>query len=115
MDLEQPPDSCERTGASVLWLTCEGQIDVWELFCVNLIPDAPCFSAVHSALSHSSRVLEKRHVTRSTVLEMLKLINGSGASVRGSGVVWSDVRITCRCQRGKVLKYEWHAGHRWHD
>ena len=65
---------------------------------MNLIPNAPCLSAVHSALSHSSRVLEKRHATRSTVLKMLKLINGSGAS-----------------ERGKVLKYEWHGGHCWHD
>ena len=32
VDLEEPPDSCDRTGAPVLWLSCEGQIDVWELF-----------------------------------------------------------------------------------
>ena len=31
VDLEELPDSCERTGALVLWLSCEGQIDVWEL------------------------------------------------------------------------------------
>ena len=31
VDLEEPPVSCERTGAPVLWLSCEGQIDVWEL------------------------------------------------------------------------------------
>ena len=35
MDLEQSPDSSERTGAPVLWLSCEGQIDVWELFSDN--------------------------------------------------------------------------------
>ena len=35
VDLEEPPDSCERTGAHVLWLSCEGQIDVWELFSDN--------------------------------------------------------------------------------
>ena len=29
--LEELPDSRERTGAPVLWLSCEGQIDVWEL------------------------------------------------------------------------------------
>ena len=45
LDLEQPPDSRERTGASVRLLTCEGQIGDWELFCVILIPVAPCFSA----------------------------------------------------------------------
>ena len=32
LDLEELPDSRERTGAPVLWLSCEGQIDVWELF-----------------------------------------------------------------------------------
>ena len=31
VDLEEFPDSCERIGAPVLWLSCEGQIDVWEL------------------------------------------------------------------------------------
>ena len=31
VDLEEPPDSCERTGAPVLWLSCEGQTDVLEL------------------------------------------------------------------------------------
>ena len=32
MDLEELPDSLERTGASVVWLSCEGQADVWEMF-----------------------------------------------------------------------------------
>ena len=32
VDLEELPDSSERAGAHVLWLSCEGQIDVWELF-----------------------------------------------------------------------------------
>ena len=35
VDLEELPDSRERTGAPVLWLSCEGQIDVWELFSDN--------------------------------------------------------------------------------
>ena len=34
-DLEELPDSRERTGAPVLWLSCERQIDVWELFSDN--------------------------------------------------------------------------------
>ena len=34
-DLEELPDSCERTGAPVLWLSCEDQTDVWELFSDN--------------------------------------------------------------------------------
>ena len=29
VDLEQLPDSRERAGALVLWLSCEGQTDVW--------------------------------------------------------------------------------------
>ena len=32
VDLEELPDSCERTEALVLWLSCEGQTDDWELF-----------------------------------------------------------------------------------
>ena len=35
MDLEELPDSRERTGAPALWLSCEGQIDVWEPFSDN--------------------------------------------------------------------------------
>ena len=34
-DLEQPPDSRERTGAPALWLSCEGEIDVWVTFSDN--------------------------------------------------------------------------------
>ena len=35
MDLEELPDSREGTGAPVLWLSFEGQTDVWELFSDN--------------------------------------------------------------------------------
>ena len=35
VDLEELPDSRERTGAPVLWLSFEGQMDVWELFSDN--------------------------------------------------------------------------------
>ena len=35
VDLEEPPDSCERTGAPLLWRSCEGRTDVWELFSDN--------------------------------------------------------------------------------
>ena len=35
VDLEELPDSRERTGSLVLWLPCEGQTDVWELFSDN--------------------------------------------------------------------------------
>ena len=41
VDLEEPPDSSERTGAPVLWLSCEGQIDVSEL-----LSDNPYLSAI---------------------------------------------------------------------
>ena len=37
VDLENLLDSREWAGAPVLWLSCEGQIDVWELFCETLI------------------------------------------------------------------------------
>ena len=33
--LEEPPDSCERTEAPVLWLFCEGQIDIWKRYSAN--------------------------------------------------------------------------------
>ena len=35
VDLQEHPDSYERTGAPVLWLSCESQRDVWELFSDN--------------------------------------------------------------------------------
>ena len=35
VDLEELPDSRERTGAPVLWLSCEGQEDVREMFSDN--------------------------------------------------------------------------------
>ena len=33
--MEDLPDSRERTGAPVPWLSCEDQTDVWELFSVD--------------------------------------------------------------------------------
>ena len=41
LDLEQLPDSRERAGAPVLWLSCEGQRDVWEL-----LSDKTCLSVI---------------------------------------------------------------------
>ena len=41
VDLEERPESCDRTGAPVSWLSCEGQTDVWELF-----SDNSCLSAI---------------------------------------------------------------------
>ena len=35
VDLEELLDSCERTRALVLWPSCDGQTDVWELFSDN--------------------------------------------------------------------------------
>ena len=35
VDPEELPDSRECTGAPALWLSCEGQMDVWELFSDN--------------------------------------------------------------------------------
>ena len=35
VDLEGHPGSRERARAPVLWLSCEGQIDVWEMFSDN--------------------------------------------------------------------------------
>ena len=35
VDLEQPPHSNARTRAPVQWLTCKGQVHVWELFSDN--------------------------------------------------------------------------------
>ena len=34
-DSEELPDSRERAGGPLLWLSCEGQIDVWETFSDN--------------------------------------------------------------------------------
>ena len=35
VDLEEHQDSRERARAPVLWLSCEGQIDIWEMFSDN--------------------------------------------------------------------------------
>ena len=35
VEMEELMDSREREGAPVLWLSCEGQIDVWEMFSDN--------------------------------------------------------------------------------
>ena len=35
VDVEELPDSRERARAPVLWLSCECQIDVWEMFSDN--------------------------------------------------------------------------------
>ena len=35
VDQQELPDSRERAGAPALWLSCEGQIDVWEMFSDN--------------------------------------------------------------------------------
>ena len=35
LDLEEVPDSRERAGVLVLWLSCEGQIDIVEMFSDN--------------------------------------------------------------------------------
>ena len=40
VDSEELPDSRERTGALVLWLSFEGQKDVWELFSDNSLLSA---------------------------------------------------------------------------
>ena len=37
VDLEELPDTRERTGLPVLWLSCEGQMDVWEMFSDNFL------------------------------------------------------------------------------
>ena len=69
VDLEELPDSREREGAPVLWLPCEGQIDVWELFSDNsylsaifdrqgLLVAAPVDLRTKMAESFSSQMLQ---------------------------------------------------------
>ena len=41
MDLEELPDSRERRGAPVLWLSCEVRADVWEM-----LSDSTSLSAI---------------------------------------------------------------------
>ena len=55
MDLEESSDSRERTGAPVLWLSCEGQIDVWELFSGN---------------SYSSAILDRQGFQKATQVDL---------------------------------------------
>ena len=54
----------------------------------------------HHKLFHSVHVLEKGHITRSTARELLKLVNGSGASVEGL------VLCGLSCERRAVVSAE---------
>ena len=47
VDLAELPDARERTGAPVLWLSCERQIDVWEMF-----SDSSYLSAILDRYGH---------------------------------------------------------------
>ena len=47
VDLEELPGSRGRTGAPVLWLSCEGQTDVWELCSENSYLSAHGFYQLH--------------------------------------------------------------------
>ena len=69
VDLEDLLDPRERTGAPVLWLSCEGQTDVWELFTGNsylsaildrqgLLVAAPVDPRLKKAESISSQLLQ---------------------------------------------------------
>ena len=55
VDLEEIPDSRERAGAPVLWLTCEGQIDVCEMFSDN---------------SHLSAVLDRQGLQVAALIDL---------------------------------------------
>ena len=65
LDLEQPPDSRERTGAPVLWLSCEGQIDVWVMFSDNsylsAILDRQGLLVAAAVVFRKKRVLKASH------------------------------------------------------
>ena len=53
VDVEELPDSRERTGVPVLWLSCKGQADVWEMF---------------SDTSHLSAILDRqRHLVAAPI------------------------------------------------
>ena len=77
MDLEEPPDSCERTGAPVLWLSYAGQIDVWEPFSDN---------------SYLSAILNRQGLMVAAPAD-LRTKKGEGFSPRALQGFWSKIKI----------------------
>ena len=60
--LEELPDSRDRTRAPVLWLSCEGQTDLWELFSVN---------------SYLSAILDRQGLLEATTIDLTGIFGSS--------------------------------------
>ena len=77
VDLEEPPDSCERTGAPVIWLSCEGQTDVWELLLDN---------------SYMSAILDRQGLLVAAPVDM-RTKKAESFSPQALQDIWSRIQI----------------------
>ena len=77
VDLEETPDSCERTGALMLWLSCEGQPDVWELF---------------SDTSYLSAILDRQELMVAAPVD-LRTKRAEGLSPQALQGFWSRIKM----------------------
>ena len=98
MDLEEPPDSRERTGAPVLWLSFANQVDVWELFCDN---------------SYLSAILDRQglQVAVPVNLRNMKMEHFSPQLLQG---FWSKLKVKprlLRCPRLLLPKFQTKGSH----
>ena len=120
VDLEEILDPRERTGASVLWLSREGQTDVWELFSDNsymsaildrqgLLVAAPVDFSLKKAETFSSQLLQgfwsklkKKNNPKTVVMSPAVSTNNS----KQKEVIWQQYCLClavaeCQILRGK--------------
>ena len=116
VDLEELPDSRERTGAPVLWLSCEGQIDVRELFSDNsylsaildrqgLMVAAPVDLRTEKAESVSPRLLQgfrsKLKKKNPKIVVMLPTVTPKNSKQKE--VIWQQYRLFLAVAEYQVL------------
>ena len=76
-DLEEPTDSCERTGAPVLRLSCEGEIDVFELCSDNF---------------YLSAILDRQGLMEAAPVD-LRTKKAEGSSPQAPQDFWSRIKM----------------------
>ena len=104
VDLEELPDSRERTGAPVLWLSCEGQMDVWELFSDN---------------SHLSAILDRQELLVAAPVDLKskntesfspQLLQGFWSKLKGKNpkIVVMSPTVTTKNSKQKEVTWQQH-------
>ena len=93
LDLQELAASYERTGAPVLWLSCDGQTDVWELFTDNFA--APVDLRAKEADSFSPQTLQgswsKMKIKNSKVVVMSLTVFTK--YTKKKEVIWQQYRL----------------------